>query len=130
MPPFVEIHQDVRALPGRNFYAGNAWHIRVLLHFQGALDIIMVGDGNPDPQSARPRGNRLDGIAAVGAARMKMHIEYGMIPAQKRQIRFFKKDFFIIRIHHGQTPPKPFLAHIPDNHKQADDNYLRGKPRL
>jgi hypothetical protein len=53
-----------------------------------------------------------------------------MIPAQKRQIRFFKKDFFIIRIRHGHTPSGPCLAHIPDNHKQADDNYLREKPRL
>jgi hypothetical protein len=130
MPPFVKINQDVRALPGRDFYAGNAWHIGELLHFQRALDIIMIGYGNPDPQSARPCGNRLHGIAAVGAPRMKMHVEYGMIPAQKRQIRFFKKDFFIIRIHHAQTPSKLFLAHIPDNHKQADGNYLRGKPCL
>jgi len=37
--------------------------------------VIMVGDGNADPQGTRPRGNGLYGIAAIRVSCMKMHIK-------------------------------------------------------
>ncbi|MCK7508134.1 MAG: hypothetical protein MZV70_31515 [Desulfobacterales bacterium] len=50
----------------------------------------MIRDGDTDPQSARPRGNHLYSVAAIGVTGMKMHIKNGMVFAQKRDIRFFK----------------------------------------
>jgi len=51
--------------PESNFNTGNVRHILVLLHFQRTLNIIVVGNGNTDPQSAGPRSNHEHGIVAI-----------------------------------------------------------------
>jgi hypothetical protein len=63
----------------------------------------MIRDGDTDPQSARPRGNHLYSVAAIGVTGMKMHIKNGMVFAQKQDIRFFKKYFVALR-HEGVFP--------------------------
>ena len=120
MPALIKIHQDVRSLPGGDFNAGNGGNIPVLAHFQGARDVIMIGDGHPHTQGPRPPGNLLNVVAAIGAAGVKMHVEHGIIFAQKRKIRFFKKDSFVVVVHRhftGFRCLRSGLAQIPDNHK-------------
>jgi hypothetical protein len=88
----------MRALGSRNFNARNAQHVIVSINFKGTADVVVIRDGDTDPQLSGVIGDFCDRVAPVGVLGVKMQVNHGMVLVEQLNIWTFKANA-IIRKH-------------------------------
>lgn len=85
----------MRAFASRYFNARDTEHAIVSINFKGAADVVVIRDGDTDPQLSGVFGDFSHRVATIGVLGVKMQVNHGMVLVEQLNIWTFEANAII-----------------------------------